>query len=113
MTDNEINIVIAEACGWRQSERNIAHWHHVSEPYSHILTSDLPNYCNDLNAMHEAEKKLIFSERKLFRYWLQKVKGSAIGDDVMIAIDECVHSTARERAEAFLRTIGKWKEGAK
>ena len=113
MSDQEINMAIAEACGWRVHPDN--RWIVIppNSPNSVQPLNTIPDYCNDLNAMHESEKKLIFSERKLFRYWLQKVKGSAIGDDVMIAIDECVHSTARQRAEAFVRTIGKWEEAAK
>ena len=107
MSDQEINIAIAEACGWRQSERNIAHWHHVSEPYSHILTGDLPNYCNDLNAMHEAENWMI-ANKSLMNFWKYadnlKRYFSNLGDD------GCIHATARQRAEAFLRTIGKWEE---
>jgi hypothetical protein len=99
MTDNQINIAIAEAFGWRQSERNIAHWYHVLEPYSHILTRDLPNYCNDLNAMHEAEKGLNKNQWVDYGRELSRLN-----------VFPMVHATARQRAEAFLRTIGKWKE---
>lgn len=115
MTDEEINIAIAEACEeiniptaeafWQKPDKRGLGWLSQHEYYE-----PSPDYCNDLNAMHEAEEKLVFSERKLFRYWLQKVKSSALGNDVMIAIDECVHSTARERAEAYLRTLGQWEE---
>lgn len=112
MTSIEINIAIAEACGWTEIEQYtqaIDGWYKYEPNGDH---SQIPNYCADLNAMHEVENTLIFSERKLFRHWLQKVKSYDLGDDVMIAIDECVHATARQRAEAFLKTLGKW-EGAK
>ena len=98
MSEEQINIAIAEACGWRQSERNIAHWHHVSEPYSHILTGDLPNYCNDLNAMHEAEETLDCNQWEVWH--------RIVGEWPT----ELARLTASQRAEAFLRTIGKWKE---
>lgn len=118
MSDQEINIAIAEVVGWKDLE--IEDFSEYGVPCFILMGSNNtgtrlmpPDYCGDLNAMHEAEKTLIFSERKLFRYCLQKVKGSEIEDGVVIAIDECVHATARQRAEAFLRTIGKWKEAAK
>lgn len=70
----------------------------------------LPDYLNDLNAMHEAEK--ILDERQSVWY-LQKLTQVRFKDGVggMIAcmIDKTTFATARQRAEAFLRTIGKWK----
>lgn len=109
MTYEQINIAIAEACGWRQSERNIAHWHHVSEPYSHILTGDLPNYCNDLNAMHEAEKML--GEKRIRSYAF--ILAQVLDTSPTVDLDDQflnIHATALQRAEAFLRTLGKWEE---
>jgi len=111
MTNEQINITIAELCGWTE----ISHYTQAVDGWYGYEPEDgphsqVPDYCNDLNAMHEAEKTLIFSERRLFRHWLQKVKSYDLGDDVIIAIDECVHATAKQRAEAFLRTIGKWEE---
>ena len=59
------------------------------------------DYLNDLNAMHEAEERLSREQ------W----------DTCMIFLGEIVreekgrcHATAAQRAEAFLRTIGKWVE---
>lgn len=102
MTDKQINVAIAEACGWidiiaptappefnRRSCGRLGNF----EP------KQIPDYCNDLNAMHEAEK--------------------ALSDDQMwimarnIELNESrwyFHASARERAEAFLRTLGKWEE---
>lgn len=110
MSEQEINIAIAEACGWHRDgcEFDRARWKRGTM----TMVGDFA-FTSDLNAMHEVEKRLIFSERKLFRYCLQKVKGSEIEDGVLIALDECVHATAKQRAEAFLRTIGKWEEAAK
>lgn len=55
------------------------------------------NYCSDLNAMHEAEKNMCKQE---FFVYLRKLP---IGPDSITA-------TAHQRAEAFLRTLGKWEE---
>ena len=97
MTDEQINIAIAEACGWKKlSEYNGAWGRDLQRTYL------LPDYCNDLNAMHEAEK--VFGEVysiKSYEYedWLQSIIGH----------DQTWRATARQRAEAFLRTINKWE----
>ena len=83
MTDEQINVAIAKACGWA---------HAGVKPYA------FPNYCNDLNAMHEAEETLPDGELWTMKYNLPSQRGLEF------------RSTARERAEAFLRTLGKWEE---
>ena len=59
------------------------------------------DYCNCLNAMHEAEEVLMddWQKQKSYLEWL------GWDDERRIW-----HSTARQRAEAFLRTLGKWEE---
>ena len=92
MTNEQINIAIAEACGWA---------HAVVEPYA------FPDYCNDLNAMHEAEKLLISEVGNLAPY------NKHLAHATCASGEPRYHATARQRAEAFLRTIGKWKGGHK
>lgn len=118
MTDTEINIAIAEACGWEpgvESER----------PYRSIWkrenvkarACDLPDYCHDLNAMHEAESFLSHIQRNQFAGLLliatrsdawEKQRDYMLcelrNDDWLIA-----HATARQRAEAFLHVKGLLK----
>ena len=60
----------------------------------------LPEYLNDLNAMHEVEKALSPSE--LIRYKLELVRFSS-GENTLAII-----ATASQRAEAYLRTINEW-----
>jgi len=64
----------------------------------------VPDYLNDLNAIHEAEKVLRDDREAAFRGWLWLAHGQP---ELRCAI---VHATAAQRAEAFLRTIGKWEE---
>jgi hypothetical protein len=64
---------------------------------------DVPDYLNDLNAMHEAENAVIRPKRFWYQYCL-KLPGRSF--------DESIGATAAQRAEAFLRTLGLWKEGA-
>lgn len=107
MTDQEINIAIAKVCGWTFAlskdwpdgmafkERNA-----VRLP---VWTNDIPNYCGDLNAMHEAEEKV-----PITNYYENLCACNT--DRVLIGYRHLWHATARQRAEAFLRTLGKWKE---
>lgn len=66
----------------------------------------IPNYCNNLNGMHEAEKVL---GDKLAQYgnMLRNITQANESDR-----PECYiwHATARQRAKEFLRTLGKWEE---
>jgi hypothetical protein len=55
-------------------------------------------YTHDLNAMHEVEKSLTY---KQFENYLM---------ELLDFIDEPILATARQRAEAFLKTLGKWEE---
>ena len=95
MTDDEINASVAEACGW--TKVNIKHRSGKSPGATYVGTQFIPNYCNDLNAMHEVEKTLT---AKGFEDYLM---------ELFYFIHEPILATARQRAEAFLRTIGKWE----
>lgn len=88
---------IAKACGWKESESIHFAW---SRPDGRGWNGDLPDYLNDLNAMHEAEKKLTSKERYDYQVYLCRVH--SIGFDAICA-------TAAQRAEAFLKTLGLWK----
>lgn len=94
MTNEQINIAIAEACGWKGNliDRDME---------GNLWPRDIPSYCNDLNAMHEAEK-MINTDELFEEYYL------ALYDATLSTIWP-VCATARQRAEAFLRTLGKWK----
>lgn len=109
MTDNEMRIAIAEACGWTST-----HVGGVSplgippkvkgKTQAAMFEDVIPDYPNDLNATHEAEKTLRGDQIEIYVECL-------ITDDVYCSkLWDCAHATARQRAEAFLRTIGKWRE---
>ncbi len=96
MTDEQINRAIAEACGWTPDNRGLG-W---LSPHGYYAPE--PDYCSDLNAMHEAEKVLTtFDEWDIYCVYLGDTQPS------------CAKATARQRAEALLRTLGKWEEVAK
>ena len=91
MTDKQINAAIAQACEI-VSEDKYGKLYHT--PFGYCR--DCPNYCNDLNAMHEAEMQLSAHERDQMRMRLNMTLGN-----------EYCCATGRQRAEAFLRTLGK------
>lgn len=101
MNTEKQRIAIAEACGWtRQSDNSI--WFNDPTNSFQAHEQDVPDYLNNLNAMHKAEKALrpILQER-YYRLLREKI-GS---------YDLAISATAAQRAEAFLRTIGKWEDG--
>jgi hypothetical protein len=119
MNDKQINIAIAEACGWKWSGHpdQLAAtkgwefgYQFVIRPDGQLVThNSLPGYCNDLNAMHEAEKGLPEKHKRTFAFILAQVLDTSptvdLGDQFLN-----IHATAIQRAEAFLRTIGFWEE---
>lgn len=59
MSDNEIRIAIAEACGWKKVFIGGGVVRGYSPTRNNEHDYDLaPDYIHDLNAMHEAEKVL-------------------------------------------------------
>ena len=101
MSDEQINIAIAEARGWEPLPEG--HFH-PDNP----LGQTMPNYCNDLNAMREAEKMLTEHQWGEYERVLRLVcDGCSYYEG---AGKELLHATAAQRAEAFLRTLGKWEE---
>jgi hypothetical protein len=131
MTDEQINIAIAETCGWlkftqfttypkswswgrtparyhkpiwsltsltdmREDECTKYGWH--GDGY--ISIDHIPDYCNDLNTMHQLINRM---KRPDYIEWalnLTEICGS----------DDAYSASAKKQAEAFLKTIGKWKE---
>ena len=114
MKPEQQRIAIAKACGWQKVRetsfglfgcRPEADISVFSDEY--LCAGPVPDYLSDLNAMHEAEKVLSDSQCKKYRDVLvAEVIGWSAYENELIAI----HATAAQRAEAFLRTIGKWVE---
>ena len=103
MNKEQQRIKIAEACGWKWERL------YTGELYGKPMGEqgplrELPDYLNDLNAMHEAEKVL-------------RCHGPNESD--LIVFDRCINyqenigynvfATAAQRAEAFIRTLGTWE----
>ena len=107
-------IAIAEACGIVSKDQ----WGPLYRTQYGIVR-DCHDYLNDLNAMHEAVMTLNVKQRSEFRNQLQYLIAPSTKPNLKVSgikvmgshhYDEWWHATAAQRAEAFLRTIGEWKE---
>jgi hypothetical protein len=101
MTPTEINTEIAIATGFC-APNGIWSLNGIRTP--------IPNYCNDLNAMHEVTS--VLGDRTTQRFTDELIKATkADSHGVAVIYSSLYDATAAQRAEAFLRTIGKWEEG--
>jgi len=106
-------IAIADACP--QLFHRYSTWDYVSASHRVYLVragagpeGEEIDPLNDLNAMHEVEKLLPLHDARIS--YTDKLASicvvSVTKNGVWWAI---THATAAQRAEAFLRTIGKWE----
>ena len=113
MNAEKQRIAIAEACGWKDV---LFHGYHGKDDVRGIFNGQvrtrIPDYPNDLNACHEAVQTLNRLQLQKFKKHLQDVcSKQSPGKAPMYLQDyELIHATARQRAEAFLRTLGEWKD---
>ena len=113
MTPEEQRIAIAEACGWTQIEpctcRDGVSRGYGPTPVAH--KKHLPDCLNDLNAMHCAEEMLTQDQMIDYSRHVGKLVTIHLPASRAAWMDfKLINSTASQRAEAFLKTIGKWKE---
>ena len=108
---NERNEAIALYLGWiftkASNSESCDRWTH---PKVYGIYSSPPNYYGDLNAMHEAW--LTLDNHDKFIYWstlkvvcANDIKGLYLESDAVAG-----NATAAQRAEAFCKTVGIWKE---
>ena len=112
MNKEQQGIAIAKACGWTAEQNSNGYWRAVNKKHGNavelwlseqnVWSLGVPDYLNDLNAMHEAEKTLFPKHEAKWAMTMSEV---------------CGHSwriiytaTAAQRAEAFLKTLGLWEE---
>lgn len=113
MTPAEMNVAIAEAVGWKwrityngvdgsSRERLL--------PPSGDLHAEIPDFAGSLDCMHEAYKSLLFTKRMHYRSHLREIIGreAKLPKGEQVAWEFCIDATAPQRAEAFLRTLGKF-----
>lgn len=97
MTDDQMRVAIAEHMGI--SNVQMRPWYGYFTDGNAI---NVPDYLNDLNAMHSAEKWLTHSESSKYFEMLQFGTKTTTP-----ASAYAFHATSRQRATAFLRAVGK------
>lgn len=124
MTHDEINIAIAEACGLFKIEplrrttrkgkldpNGVVLWYCEEHHGGAATYARIPNYCHDLNAMHEAEKLLETADQQN-RYYAEiaNITWCNLETGNRQVVFNQLTATAHQRAEAFLRTLNLWTE---
>lgn len=104
MKIEEQRLEIAKFCGWIEIYRPELYEFNYRNTITDELSNELPDYLNDLNAIHAAEEKLTDVQQEQYPIILHEVVGNFA---FWWAI---AHADASQRCEALLRTIGKWKD---
>ena len=126
VTNEELNVEIAEFCGWRNI-REQDYQPFGTDPYidgpsqvwvgihpeSDVDSKEfevIPDYCKDLNAMAEAKNLLTGDKRREFIDYLYEVvkQDKNINAGPYSVMIEAFYATAKQQAIAFVKTIGKW-----
>lgn len=106
MDKEKQRIKIAEACGWTHVEKEeggaIYGCPAIKPMFDSCRLFAIPDYLNDLNAMHKAESTM--GDPQL---WMEYEDNLA---KVMNHVGWVWHATAAQRAEAFLKTLNLWEE---
>jgi len=117
MTPEQQRIAIARACGWTAEQDSNGYWRAVSHEHGkavelwlserNVWSVGIPDYLNDLNAMHEAEKVLI---DKGVNAWWAYVAFINRHNPTPFGSETAVHATAAQKCKAFLHTLNLWQE---
>lgn len=108
LTEQQTNIAIAEAVGWKNIRTvapGVTWGHHPETGYDHFV----PNFCADLNAIAQAEATLTDEQRELFvqslcdHVFTRSIRGW--WDMTANEVGKMLASTALQRATAFVRAL--------
>ena len=107
MNEHDQRIFTAEWMGWRQTSgpSGFTEWWH-SDKIGYRETP--PDFCHDLNAMHEVEKKLDDGGYNDYVHTLNHVCITTAEHGMKKGRSRVVSATAAQRAEAFCRMM--WPE---
>ncbi len=109
MTDQELNIKVAELAGWKKAKgsdlypklqfaSNVDYW--SKNGNDSPWCSEVPRFASDLNLMHEAENRM--TEEQRYRY------GTVLENRTKYHADPprwIWNANARQRAEAFVKAM--------
>ena len=111
MTPEKQRIAIAEICGWSnihqlENSNTLMGWW-SGRPKASLV---IPNYPCSLDAMHEAEQVLSDKSISYVGYLEDTTRYHLCTDNLEIIKWRFISATAAQRAEAFLKTFGKWED---
>jgi hypothetical protein len=110
MKPEEKRIAIALACGWKKQEPDSCFFDDPTESFQ-VYLEGLPDYANNLNAMHEAEKVLLNSDQQnRYQAEISEICWSDEERRNNQVVFNQLTASATQRAEAFLRTLNLWTE---
>ena len=114
MNKEQQGIAIAEACGWTAEQDSNGYWRAVNKKNGNavelwlseqnVWSVGIPDYLNDLNAMHEA---MLLHPRKLL---LRNFLYLEVLEDPTNKTNEPAWATAKQWATAYVKSLGKWSE---
>ncbi len=113
MNPEQIRIAMAEVDGWKKLQMGggILRGFSPERDNEHDF-DNVPCYDNDLNAVHEVEKKILDSWQRQdsFVRYLHSQGDSTMPFESGTLVKQfpIVNATALQRCEAILRTLGKW-----
>ena len=125
MTNEQINKAIAELRGWVYAPEDLSDYPWQDDKGEAYRS--YPNCAGCLNAMHNVQEMLTDSQWGVYvNYLTAKTKRdyrracaeANFGGQMSLFLKicdyrrACAEANARQRAEAFLRTLGKWEEEA-
>ena len=134
MKTEQQRIAIAEACGWtphpdndkmevkcwtlggsKYGERGsiCARSAYINDATWGLEQRALPDYLNDLNAMHEAEK--VLTDDQELRYFQVLMCSDVIHLNGLEYVERqmlhyAINATAAQRSRAFLKTLNLWRD---
>lgn len=128
MTPEQQRIAIAKACGWTAEQDSNGYWRAVNKKHGNavelwlseqnVWSVGIPDYLNDLNAMHKAKKILSDSQKRKWgelcvemtndfpQHIVLYCKNSVSGENIYTV----ANLTAAQEAELLLKTLGLWEE---
>lgn len=111
MSPEAQRIAIAKACGWT----SLGYFNGTDPAGYHVSHGKspqfLPDYLTDLNAIQEAVCGTLYSQSPGVGFTYLDHLARITGTQLAMVSMALVHATATQRAEAFLRTLGKWEDG--
>lgn len=104
MTPEQINIAIAEWCGWKYHKPT------EEELKSGSYYQFEPDYYHNLNAVHKLETLLNIEASATYEALLDSICNRPFTEEGSCLVTCGWHATAPQRCEALLRTLNLWKE---